>query len=527
MAYEDLLKDTSVSYEDGNYFIVTLTDLVPGESYPVQLKWTYKDKTANTNWSAVNLLSIPVPVDPNRPKFSETDLSYFQGILTVTWSGKDYTDIDYLNFLDRIDVYVASDNDPGLFTVRGSIKTSGGKLEIPVEPNTYYVKLKAVNKDGLESIFSTNTYSIIAKADAPSAVSSVVPSWVGTDFNILFTSDPSSLANKYLGYYKVTLISGIKTRTFNLTPISGSSQLFSLSLDQNRAAYGVPKTSFSGSITSIDVYGNSSSATSFSDTAYVNSLDPPVISLTAIGQGYSVSYTTPSALEYDHIEVEEVESVSGTDPVSGYSMIFSGVSNPATIIRSNQNKRWVKARFYDNIGTASSYSTASSVTPVTPVVIDTAGPSAPASGTATAGIDNSAGATIGFNAYIDIAWSAVSDSTLRGYRIRFRENGTSNSYSYVDSPGTGITHRLNGLSIGTTYQIAVASYDEFNNTSSSYTSLGTAIASGTPFIGKNVTTVGYFGASATGDTGTFKFGYGVQDSGGSFLMKSALKNETG
>ena len=37
-----------------------------------------------------------------------------------------------------------------------------------------------------------------------------------------------------------------------------------------------------------------------------------------------------------------------------------------------------------------------------------------------------------------------------------------------------------------------------------------ATATGTPFIGKNVTTQGYFGASATGDTGTFKFGYGVE-----------------
>jgi hypothetical protein len=175
---------------------------------------------------------------------------------------------------------------------------------------------------------------------------------------------------------------------------------------------------------------------------------------------------------------------------------------------------FVKLRAVSKSGIESNFSTERSATTVANLTADITAPAAPSSGTVTSGIDNSAGATIGFNAFLDISWNAVSDATLRGYRIRFRENGTSNPFSYVDSPGTGTTFRLNGLSIGTTYAVGIASYDELNNTSSSYTSLGTAVASGTPFIGKNVTTVGYFGASATGDTGTFKFGYGVQDSGG-------------
>jgi hypothetical protein len=175
---------------------------------------------------------------------------------------------------------------------------------------------------------------------------------------------------------------------------------------------------------------------------------------------------------------------------------------------------YVKLRAVSKLKNYSDYSDEQTATTVAPLTVDNIGPDAPSGGTVTAGIDNSEGATIGFNAYLDISWNAVSDSTLRGYRIRFRENGTSDPYSYVDSPGTGTTFRLNGLSIGTTYQVAIASYDELNNTSSAYTSIGTAVASGTPFIGKNITTVGYFGASATGDTGTFKFGYGIQPSGG-------------
>lgn len=247
--------------------------------------------------------------------------------------------------------------------------------------------------------------------------------------------------------------------------------------------------------------------------SYENDLPAPSITVTSIAQGYSVDWD-PIVELYNYISVEEVISNASTDPAAGYEQAYLNSIKPAVITTPTLEARWVRARFTDKAGTYGPYSTAYKVTPTNPVSADNIPPDAPASGSVTAGIDNSTGATIGFNAYVDISWSAVSDATLKGYRIRFRENGTSNPYSYVDSPGTGTSFRLNGLSIGTTYQIGIASYDEFNNTSSSYTSIGTATASGTPFIGKNVTTVGYFGASATGDTGTFKFGYGVQDSGG-------------
>ena len=197
----------------------------------------------------------------------------------------------------------------------------------------------------------------------------------------------------------------------------------------------------------------------------------------------------------------------GTATYSGRSFKSAGTE---TFAVNTSDTYYVKLRAVSKRGGYSAFSSEHAVTTVAPLIVDIIAPSAPTGGTVTAGIDNSAGATIGFNAYVDISWNAVSDTTLRGYRIRFRKSGSSDAYSYVDSPGTGTTFKLNGLAIGTTYEVAIASYDELNNTSSSYTSIGTATATGTPFIGKNVTTQGYFGASATGDTGTFKFGYGVE-----------------
>lgn len=510
MAYEDLLKDTSESFENGNYFIVTVPDLTPGTIYPLEFRWKYKDGSF-ADWGCVKTITAAPETSPKKPTLTAT---YFQGIITVSWNGKAFDSASY-SVVDRVEIYLKNINIGNYFPA-GSIQYNngtGGSLSIPVEPGTYKLVGKAISKGSLESVYS-DEITVTAKLDAPVDVTSVNASWSGTDFAITFNHDPSEATNKWLSYYLVTLTSGSDTKTFNLSPITGTTQKFAMSLASNRAAFGIPKTSFTGSVKTVDIYGNMGTAITFGSTVYVNSLTAPSISATEIQQGYSIAYTTPTSATYDHIEIEEVESSASTAPATGYSVIFSGVANPAPIIRPNQNKRWVRARFADNIGSFSGYSNSIAVTPLSPIVADNIPPAAPASGSVTAGVDNSTGATVGFNAYLNISWSAVSDSTLKGYRIRFRENGTSNPYSYVDSPGTDTTFRLNGLSIGTVYEVAVASYDEYNNTSSAYTSVGTAQATGTPFIGKNVTTVGYFGASATGDTGTFKFGYGVQDSGG-------------
>jgi hypothetical protein len=55
-AYQDLLKDNSVAVENGNYFIVTVTDLDLNENYPIQFRWKYQDGTFGL-WSASKLLT--------------------------------------------------------------------------------------------------------------------------------------------------------------------------------------------------------------------------------------------------------------------------------------------------------------------------------------------------------------------------------------------------------------------------------------------------------------------------------------
>jgi hypothetical protein len=141
-----------------------------------------------------------------------------------------------------------------------------------------------------------------------------------------------------------------------------------------------------------------------------------------------------------------------------------------------------------------SYGAAVQVEPTSPVVVDNTGPDNVASVTAVSGIDTSG--YLGFNAYADISWPAVTGGGLRGYRIRF-SNDNNTTFSYVDSPGSGTTYRLGGLAIGATYKIAVATYDEYNNTSTSYVAGPDVLVTGTPAVTNYIT------------GGPFQFGVGV------------------
>ncbi len=68
------------------------------------------------------------------------------------------------------------------------------------------------------------------------------------------------------------------------------------------------------------------------------------------------------------------------------------------------------------------------------------------------------------------------------------------------------------MGAGLVYEIAVATYDEYNNTSSNYIAGSNVTVGGTPYIASTVDVTGYFSAKANptdAASTAFKFGYGV------------------
>jgi len=357
----------------------------------------------------------------------------------------------------------------------------------------------------------------------PTDPTNVTAEWVNNDLVISFDWDYANDVNDSVSQFIVQLTSGGVTKRSQsnifLPNTTQTRQTITVTKSIITSMFNVFKTGFSSiCVLTADPLNNiSNTICALTIPTYVLSLPVPVITVSPIAGGYSVAYTTPTEDVYDAIDIAEYESTSATEPTGvTYTRTYLGTINPANIISSGSNKRWVKARFSSDAGIYTAYSAAQAVTPTSPVVADNEGPPDITSLTTSGGIDSKG--TIGFNGYVDLSWGAITAGDIRGYRIRYRpvSNPVSN-YSYADSKGSGTSYRLHGLSIGATYEIAVATYDQYNNLSSNYFAGNNVEIGGTPYIASETVNVsGYFKAKANAsdlDSTAFKFGYGIQDSG--------------
>jgi hypothetical protein len=341
--------------------------------------------------------------------------------------------------------------------------------------------------------------------------------WSGNDLVITFDWDYTNELNDTVTQFIVELTSGgVTKRTQSnifIPNTTQTAQTITVSKSIITSMFNVFRTSFSSVcvLTGDPLNNISNSICAPSVPPYVLDLPVPVITVSAISGGYSVAYTIPTQDVYDAIDIEE--HISEDEPPSNatYTRTYFGNISPANIISSNTSKRWVRARFSSDAGIYTAYSAPVAVIPTSPVGADTEGPSNVTSVTATGGLDTTG--TIGFNGFANISWPAVTGGGIRGYRIRFRPvTDPVSSYSYADSPGTGTSYRLAGLGAGLVYEIAVATYDEYNNTSSNYVDGANVTVGGTPYIASTVDVTGFFQAKANAsdeDSTAFKFGYGV------------------
>jgi hypothetical protein len=210
------------------------------------------------------------------------------------------------------------------------------------------------------------------------------------------------------------------------------------------------------------------------------------------------------------IDIQIYESLTGAFVGEEY-LVWNGNGNSATVLVSNTANRWIRVDTRDQDFRKKSV-TYGPFKAIDPIVVDTTGPGNVGSVTTVGSLDLEG--VIGFHGHATISWSPVTGGGIRGYRIRWREVATPpTAYSYVDSPGTGTTYHLQGLGVGLTYEFAVATYDEYNNTSTQYVAGNNITITGTPYIAGTVDVSGFFRSKANptdADSTAFKFGYGIE-----------------
>jgi hypothetical protein len=159
-AYQDLLKDNSVAVENGNYFIVTVTDLELNENYPIQFRWKYQDGTFGL-WSASKLLTTPGETLPGSPNLSLTDVVGDDGFIKITWNGNDKSGKPITN-IDRIDIFIDGAPFDGT-KAAGSFKVAGTQT-IAAPAGQYAVALYAISNYGSKSAVSDAQDVIVFKS---------------------------------------------------------------------------------------------------------------------------------------------------------------------------------------------------------------------------------------------------------------------------------------------------------------------------------------------------------------------------
>jgi len=145
---EDLKKENSKSFEDGNFFIVTFENLDLGYVYPVQLRWKYKDGLFSKDWSPTYDLTIPSASTPVAPDLNSADVSAGPGIIKVTWGG--FAAGTVATNFDRVNIYIAGTSFGDGTKPVGFFKKSETRT-FNAEPGIYTIILKIQSVNGTES----------------------------------------------------------------------------------------------------------------------------------------------------------------------------------------------------------------------------------------------------------------------------------------------------------------------------------------------------------------------------------------
>lgn len=255
MAYEDLLKDTSQYVENGDYFLLTITDLDPGQSYPIQFRWKRKDGSFSV-WSAVRSIATPGLGVPSEPTLLSTDVVGGAGFIKVTWGGTVQSGSVIPN-LDRVDVHISGTTFGDGTKPAGSFKTSGTQTFVAA-PGIYIVQLKIISTNKTESFYSTaRTVTVTSPAEPvetptlPTGLSAVAaPFAVSINWNGSYSGADSFLGFKSINIYAVgsdlgsTTTSGIIESNLvgNLT-VNDTTNRINIGLDNIKQALSLSSTS--------------------------------------------------------------------------------------------------------------------------------------------------------------------------------------------------------------------------------------------------------------------------------------------
>jgi hypothetical protein len=238
---------------------------------------------------------------------------------------------------------------------------------------------------------------------------------------------------------------------------------FDLSFEQNIAAFGSPKASLNIEVRAKDTSGHLSTP---AVATAANAAPGPVtgLSVTAMQDGFSVSFTPPADSDLDHFDIW-LSGVSG----SGGNKAYSGKDIPAFAPTFTYTQQYIRVYAVDVFGTYSTY-VETTGTARSSFAVDTTPPANVTNVAVTT--DQDPGDATGGTSRITVSWTGVSDTDLQYYTVRYSTN-TGGPWQYVNVPPDQTSTVLTNLAPNTPYYVAIKTEDFWGNTTGAWIAAST------------------------------------------------------
>lgn len=240
---QDLLKDTSKPDTDKNYFNITITDLEPDESYPIQFAWIYSDRIVG-EYSATYTLTTDLETAPLAPEFRPEDAEGGQNYIRLTWTGNNVNGLPYGKNLDRIEVYITDVNNTfGNGSRPAAFFRTAGNFLLTAPAGTYTITLRAYTTRGRISAPSTArtvTVTGTAAVEAPTLATGL--SATTAPFGLTVNWNGTYAGDTFEGFKAVRIFaSSVDRGSSTTTGITNSNVVGNMSIDQaaNRLNVGL------------------------------------------------------------------------------------------------------------------------------------------------------------------------------------------------------------------------------------------------------------------------------------------------
>lgn len=305
-------------------------------------------------------------------------------------------------------------------------------------------------------------------------------------------------------FYLITITSGTTSVEYRVTQTR-----FDFTLEMNIAAFVTSKNSLSAKVQAVDNFGNRSVASSV-----IVATNPPPSqpgNFVATGNAESIGLKWDAVPDNDLKEYSlHMSLISGFTPTT-VNKVWSGLAT-ATSISSTQygQQHYFKLAALDVFNTPSTYASANAA-PSSSFGVDIDAPSVPTN----VAVSSALNASDSSRADFTITWSAVADTDLSGYKIRYRK--PSQAYEYVLLDAEVTSHTVRSLDTEVSYAFSVLAYD-YSANSSAYSSEISATANNTS-PSKPAT------ATLVGDVQSFAVSHNLQKAVGGALESDVVAIE--